>query len=79
MRRVAVLGAALARGASVAGVDEVVVLDPSPSALLGLMREVREPAWTFQLGELPVLPLPDGYVDEVVGGDGGDEVRRVTR
>jgi hypothetical protein len=79
MRRVAVLGAALARDTPVGDVDEVVVLDPSPTALLALMHEVSEPCWTFQLGALPVLPLPNGYVDAVVGGDDGDEVRRVTR
>jgi hypothetical protein len=78
-RRVAVLGAAAARDVSLEAVDEVVVLDPSPDALLALLDEVHDARWSFQLGALPVLPLPDGYVQLVVGGDGGDEVRRVQR
>jgi hypothetical protein len=78
-RRVAVLGAAAARAGSFDAADEVLVLDPSPDALLALLDDVRDARWSFQLGALPVLPLPDGFVHDVVGGDDGDEVRRVRK
>jgi hypothetical protein len=78
--RVAVLGAAHARDGSFAGADEVIVLDPSPAALEQLLAEDYDPRFTYLLGELPVLPLPDGWVDDVVGADADDpELRRVRR
>jgi hypothetical protein len=67
--RVAVLGAGHARDGEFAGADEVIVLDPSPAALELLLAEDHDPRFTYLLGELPVLPLPDGWVDDVVGAD----------
>jgi hypothetical protein len=78
--RVAVLGASHARDGAFAGADEVIVLDPSPDALERLLAEDHDPRFTYLLGELPVLPLPDGWVDEVVGAEGEDaELRRILR
>jgi hypothetical protein len=77
--RIAVLGAANARE-EFAGADEVIVLDPSPAELERLLAEDHDPRFTYLLGELPVLPLPDAWVDEIVGADGDDpEVCRVRR
>jgi hypothetical protein len=81
-RRVAVLGAdrAPSYAARLDGVEEVIVIDPSPEALLRAFEEVRDPIWSFLIGALPVLPLPDAFVDDVLGADdGGDEVVRVSR
>jgi hypothetical protein len=78
--RVAVLGAAHARDGAFAGADEVIVLDPSPAELERLLAEDRDPRFTYLLGELPVLPLPDAWVDEIVGAAGDEpELRRVRR
>ena len=80
MKRVAVLGAGSAADAGLDGTEEVVVLDDSPAALLELRERVREPGWSFQLGALPVLPLPDAWVDAVVGAAADDpEVVRIRR
>ncbi len=82
MRRVAVLGAAAADASArpLAEADEIVVLDPSPAALLGVLEEVADPRYAFLLGGLPVLPLPDAWVDEVIGAEGDDaELARVRR
>jgi hypothetical protein len=77
--RIAVLGAANAR-APFPGADEVIVLDPSPAELERLLAEDHDPRFTYLLGELPVLPLPDAWVDEFVGADGDDpELSRVRR
>jgi hypothetical protein len=81
-RTAAVLGAAAARQAlpGLEGFDEIVVLEPSVDELEGLMHELRDPRLDYVLGELPVLPLPDGSVDLLVGADPADaEVRRVLR
>ena len=81
-RRVAVLGAEAARAhaARLKAADEVILIDPSPEALLRTLAEVRDPVWSFLIGALPVLPLPDAFVDDVVGAeDGSDEVARVSR
>jgi hypothetical protein len=81
-RRVAVLGVETARAeaARLEGAEEVILLDPSPDALLRTLGEVRDPIWSFLIGALPVLPLPDAFVDEVVGADDGSgEVARVSR
>lgn len=81
-RTAAVLGAAAARHAlpGLEGFDEIVVLEPSVDELEGLMHELRDPRLDYVLGELPVLPLPDGSVDLLVGADPADaEVRRVLR
>lgn len=76
------LGADRARSdaARIDAADEVIVIDPSPDALLRALDEVRDPIWSFLIGALPVLPLPDAFVDDVVGAeDGSEEVARVSR
>jgi hypothetical protein len=80
--RVAVLGAAHARDGDFPEADEIIVLDPSPTALERLLAEDHDPRYTYLLGELPVLPLPDAWVDDVVGADTETEdaeLRRVRR
>lgn len=79
---VAVLGAEAARRslAQFDDFDEIVVLEPSVGELEGLLDELADPRLDYILGELPVLPLPDGSVDLVIGGDSADpEVARVLR
>jgi hypothetical protein len=80
-RRVAVLGAASVEGAAVADADEVIVLDPSAEKLLAVLDRVQDPRYAFLLGELPVLPLPDAWVDEIVGAptEANGELTRVRR
>ena len=80
-RRIAVLGVESADPAALEGADEVIVLDPSAEELLGLLEQVRDPRYSFLLGELPVLPLPDHWVDEIVGADAlaDSELARVRR
>ncbi|HVH51037.1 MAG TPA: hypothetical protein VM690_02745 [Gaiellaceae bacterium] len=79
---VAVLGAEAARRslAQFDDFDEIVVLELSVAELEGLLQELADPRLDYILGELPVLPLPDGSVDLVIGGDSADaEVARVLR
>ncbi|MHB8470037.1 MAG: class I SAM-dependent methyltransferase [Gaiellaceae bacterium] len=58
--------------------DEIVVLDQEVDALERVMDELADPRLDYLLGALPVLPLPDGSVDLVIGADGADpEVGRV--
>ncbi|HSX21672.1 MAG TPA: hypothetical protein VLE97_02730 [Gaiellaceae bacterium] len=79
---VAVLGAEAARRslAQFDDFDEIVVLESSVVELEGLLEELADPRLDYVLGELPVLPLPDGSVDLVIGGDPADpEVARVLR
>ena len=60
--------------------DEIVVLDPSTAELERLVEELADPRLDYLLGELPVLPLPDGSVDLLIGADPADpEVVRVLR
>jgi hypothetical protein len=78
---VAILGADVARARldECADYDEIVVLEPSVDQLERLLEELRDPRLDYLLGELPVLPLPDGSVDRVLGGDPPDhpEIARV--
>jgi hypothetical protein len=76
----AVLGADAARESlgRLGGFDEIVVLEPSVDELERLMTELADPRLDYLLGELPVLPLPDGSVDLLIGADPADaEVARV--
>jgi hypothetical protein len=82
VRAAAVLGAARAAAAlaELDGFDEIVVIEPSVDALERLETELADPRIDYLLGELPVLPLPDGSVQRVVGEFDPDdpEVARVT-
>ena len=76
------LGAAAARSslARLNGFDEIVIFEPSVAELERLLEELADPRLDYLLGELPVLPLPDGSVDLLVGADPADaEVIRVLR
>ena len=77
-----ILGADLVRGALVEleGFDEIVVVDPSADALERLEAELGDPRLDYLLGELPVLPLPDGSISRIVGDFSPDdpEIARVT-
>jgi len=79
----AILGAAAARGAleRADGFDEIVVLEDSVDELERLQHELADPRLDYLLGALPVLPLPDGSVDLVIGADdeAHPEVVRVLR
>jgi hypothetical protein len=77
-----VLGVANARAAlsELGDYDEIVVLDSDVEALEALVAELADPRLDYMLGGLPVLPMPDGSVDLLVGADAGDpEVVRVLR
>ena len=79
---ICVLGAETARGAlaSFDGFDEIVILEPSVDELERLLEELADPRLDYLLGELPVLPLPDASVDQVIGaGEDDPEVARVLR
>lgn len=79
---VAILGAEAARASLDAfdGFDEILILEPSVDELERLLAELADPRLDYLLGELPVLPLPDGSVDRVIGADTGHaEVARVLK
>jgi hypothetical protein len=81
-RTALVLGVAAARSslAELDDFDEIVVLDPSTAELERLVEELADPRLDYLLGGLPVLPLPDGSVDLLVGADPTEpEVVRVLR
>jgi hypothetical protein len=60
--------------------DEIVVLDSDVPELEALVSELADPRLDYMLGGLPVLPMPDGSVDLLVGADPADpEVVRVLR
>jgi hypothetical protein len=69
------LGKALAR----AGDEDVIVVDLHAARLEELEREARDPRAFFLIGEPAVLPLPDGWVDEAVGGGVEPELSRVLK
>lgn len=79
MRRVAVLGARVVEREALEGVDDVIVLDPSPDALLGALERLADPRCSFLLGGLPTLPLPDDWVDDVLGDGEDPELDRIRR
>jgi hypothetical protein len=80
VRRVAVIGTGALDVSSLVDADEVIVLDPSPEALLAALDDVSDPRYAFQLGALPVLPLPDHWVDEIDGPTSVDpELERIRR
>ena len=81
-RVVCLLGAAAARASLDAfdGYDEILILEPSVDELERLLDELADPRLDYLLGELPVLPLPDGSVDRLIGADGDHpEVARVLK
>jgi ubiquinone/menaquinone biosynthesis C-methylase UbiE len=82
MSMVLVLGAeealvadALARAGADGG---VVVLDRSADRLAQLERSVPDPRIWYLIGDTAVVPLPDGSMDEALGGFSPD-VERVLR
>ncbi len=75
MRRALALTAAVADDPALAEVDEVIVVDASPDALLGVLGRLRDPRYAFLLGELPILPLPNDWIDVTIGGGGDAEAR----
>jgi hypothetical protein len=82
-RRALALTAEAAENPALADADEVIVVDRSPDALLGVLERLRDPRYAFLLGELPILPLPNGWID-VVAGEAREaparaELDRVTR
>jgi hypothetical protein len=80
VRRVAVIGAGALDATSLVDADEVIVVDPSLDALLAALDDVSDPRYAFQLGELPVLPFRDHWVDEVDGPTSVDpELERIRR
>jgi hypothetical protein len=78
----AILGAATARTAlaDLGDFDEIVILESSVDALEQLIEELADPRLDYLLGALPVLPLPDGSIDRIVGDFAADdpEIARVT-
>ena len=81
-RTAVILGAHLVREAlpDLAEFDEIAVIDLSVEALELLEPELEDPRLDYLLGALPVLPLPDGSIDRVVGDFSPDdpEIARVT-
>ena len=78
----AILGADVARRAlaELGDFDEIVIFEPSVDELERLVAELADPRLDYLLGGLPVLPLPDGSIDRVIGAPPDDpEVARVTR
>ena len=73
-------GAVEAALAELGEFDEIVVIDPSAEALERLEAELDDPRLDYLLGELPVLPLPDGSVHRILGDCSPDdpEIARVT-
>jgi hypothetical protein len=55
-----------------------IVIDPSVSALEALERAVRDPRVWYQVGDADVVPLPDRFVDGVLG-ERSPDVQRVLR
>jgi hypothetical protein len=61
------------------GDEDVVVLDGSAARLDALLTGLADPRLWFMIGDVEVIPLPDGTADEVVGAAASPEVARVTR
>jgi hypothetical protein len=75
MLRALALTAEEADDPALADADEVIVIDRSPDALLAVLERLRDPRYAFLLGELPILPLPNGWID-VFAGDAADSSAR---
>ena len=70
------LGEALVR----LGEDELLVaVDPSADRLEQLERSFPDPRVAFLIGDGAVIPIPDRFVDQVVGDAAAAELRRVLR
>ena len=58
---------------------DVIVVDPAVAKLEELEGAIPDPRLWFLIGDADVLPLPDGSVDGVLGGEGSLELARVLR
>jgi ubiquinone/menaquinone biosynthesis C-methylase UbiE len=58
---------------------DVIVVDPSVPRLEALEQELADPRLWFLIGDAGVLPLPDAWVDDVMGGGETAELERVCR
>jgi hypothetical protein len=61
------------------GDEDLVVLDESATELERIEDEIDDPRVWFLIGDVEVIPLPDGSVDEVVGAPASAEIDRVRR
>ena len=62
-----------------AGADgDVIVIDPSALSLEELERGAPDPRLWYQIGDSEIVPLPDGFADQAIGG-GSRDVERVLR
>jgi hypothetical protein len=62
-----------------AGSDELVVAVASSAERLEELERVADPRVLYLIGDPDVLPLPDRFVDQVIGAADDGEVRRVCR
>ena len=63
-----------------AGEEELVIaVDASAGRLEEFEAEVRDPRVLYLIGDAHVLPLPDAFVDSVVGSADEAELARVLR
>jgi ubiquinone/menaquinone biosynthesis C-methylase UbiE len=78
---VAVIGAAAVDAVALEDAEEVIVLDSSPDELLAAYERLADARCSFLLGAPPVLPLPDAWVDAVVGAEAASatDLERVCR
>jgi ubiquinone/menaquinone biosynthesis C-methylase UbiE len=57
----------------------VIVVDDSVDVLERLRHDCAAPNVSYLIGNADVLPLPDAFVDAVLGADRGADVGRVLR
>ena len=72
-------GSLLGEALGQAGDEELVVLDPSAARLEEFERDYRDPRVSYLIGEPEVIPLPDAWVDAVLGRGIEAELARVLR
>jgi hypothetical protein len=62
-----------------AGDEDVIVLDPAAAALEATRQSFPDPRLWLAIGDPDVIPLPDGFVDVVVGDVPAAELARIRR